>query len=1071
MAERSIKVVFRANTADFRSQVKQAAVSLDELVVKVDKSGKVADTSMGRLAQSARLQADAWQTVGASVAAGGAVITGAVAASTKAAISWESAWTGVLKTVDGTSEQLGRISDGLRDMAVETGMSHAELAAVAEAAGQLGIQTDNVLSFTRAMVEMGVSTNLSAEEAAMTLARFANIMQTSQDKFPNLGASLVELGNNFETTEAEIAQMSLRLASAGHQIGLTEGDVFGLATAMSSMGIEAEAGGTAMSKLMIDIRRAVDTGGEKLALFAKTAGMSAEQFKAAFQKDAAGAIISFMTGLGKMEEAGQSTQATLDELGITEVRMSNAVRSLSGNYTKLSSAVQAGNTAFREGTALTEEAGKRFDTVAQKLKGAWNQIVNFAISVGQALAPVVGVFADAIQVVFGLLDKLPGPLKGIVGVLGALAGGATLAGGALLLLAPRIVDTARAVQTLRTANIPVVSNSLNLLAGKGKAAGIALKGMKLLGWAGIAATAASIAGPSLGKVTKSLNGIGGAAKSLEETLNNINFGKLESGKAFDFFTKGIGMDQEALTNWTGVEDFTDILHNLYGEGINFKRGLNRFFQMGEFGEINDQIRNTDKALAQLVSSGNLDKATSSFQALYESTDKTKPAIHNLIKAFPTYGDAMMAAANAAGLQIDETNKMKLLQGEFNSELAKSPEAMEAFNAKLEEGKQEAEEQAAALDKLRQARLALLGIGASLVDAELAFANAEDELRAAVSSGEVAFDSATNTLDIHTEAGKRAHEASKAYKETMRSTAEAMKNNGKGVDEITAKLQTMQDSYLSQVGAVAETEAQVQALLRTYGLFPEQIATVIAADNTSAIDSLSQVHAKIEQTNGQITIDGNPAEANQRIMELVNAMPDSEGFVTINGNRVPADATIGELIEYAKTKGTWIKVDADGSGVDRWVMEHHNKILGTAFFNIQERVISSGNPNVGRNMATRLGGNLMYDKGGYTGLGGKYEPAGIVHRGEYVMPKETVERWGVRFMEAIHHGTLKLPGYARGGLVHAAPFAPSVRVIQAGPPVLDGVRIVGRLDLGNGIEGVVDGVLAQRDRARAIANRR
>ncbi|MDE1643201.1 phage tail tape measure protein, partial [Actinotignum sanguinis] len=138
MAERSIKVVFRANTADFRSQVKQAAVSLDELVVKVDKSGKVADTSMGRLAQSARLQADAWQTVGASVAAGGAVITGAVAASTKAAISWESAWTGVLKTVDGTSEQLGRISDGLRDMAVETGMSHAELAAVAEAAGQLG---------------------------------------------------------------------------------------------------------------------------------------------------------------------------------------------------------------------------------------------------------------------------------------------------------------------------------------------------------------------------------------------------------------------------------------------------------------------------------------------------------------------------------------------------------------------------------------------------------------------------------------------------------------------------------------------------------------------------------------------------------------------------------------------------------------------------------------------------------------------------------------------------------------------------------------------------------------------
>jgi hypothetical protein len=32
-----------------------------------------------------------------------------------------------------------------------------------------------------------------------------------------------------------------------------------------------------------------------------------------------------------------------------------------------------------------------------------------------------------------------------------------------------------------------------------------------------------------------------------------------------------------------------------------------------------------------------------------------------------------------------------------------------------------------------------------------------------------------------------------------------------------------------------------------------------------------------------------------------------------------------------------------------------------------------------------------DKGGFTGQGGKYEPAGIVHRGEYVIPKEGVDQ--------------------------------------------------------------------------------
>lgn len=47
---------------------------------------------------------------------------------------------------------------------------------------------------------------------------------------------------------------------------------------------------------------------------------------------------------------------------------------------------------------------------------------------------------------------------------------------------------------------------------------------------------------------------------------------------------------------------------------------------------------------------------------------------------------------------------------------------------------------------------------------------------------------------------------------------------------------------------------------------------------------------------------------------------------------------------------------------------------------------------------------MFSEGGYTGAGGKYEPAGIVHRGEFVMPAETVSRYGVGAMEAIRSGT-------------------------------------------------------------------
>lgn len=61
--------------------------------------------------------------------------------------------------------------------------------------------------------------------------------------------------------------------------------------------------------------------------------------------------------------------------------------------------------------------------------------------------------------------------------------------------------------------------------------------------------------------------------------------------------------------------------------------------------------------------------------------------------------------------------------------------------------------------------------------------------------------------------------------------------------------------------------------------------------------------------------------------------------------------------------------------------------------------------------------LGFSEGGYTGNGGKYEPAGIVHRGEYVMPKEVVARIGVKNLEAIRRG---VPGYANGGSVGVIP---------------------------------------------------
>ncbi|MHC5848294.1 phage tail tape measure protein, partial [Streptococcus pyogenes] len=76
------------------------------------------------------------------------------------------------------------------------------------------------------------------------------------------GSAVVALGNNFATTEKDIVAMTNRIAASGKLAGLTNQEMLALATAMSSVGIEAEAGGTAMTQSLSAIERAVASGGD-----------------------------------------------------------------------------------------------------------------------------------------------------------------------------------------------------------------------------------------------------------------------------------------------------------------------------------------------------------------------------------------------------------------------------------------------------------------------------------------------------------------------------------------------------------------------------------------------------------------------------------------------------------------------------------------------------------------------------------------------------------------------------------------------------------------------------------------
>ena len=319
-------------------------------------------------------------------------------AAIKSSIDFESSFTSVRKTVDATEAQFEQLAATSKKMSTEVAAGTDEINEVMASGGQLGVATEHLSDFTRVMIDLGNSCeDLNAGDAATTIAQFANIMGTSQSQFSNIGSTLVDLGNNFATTEKPIMEMAHRMAGAGKQVGLIEAQVLGFAAALSSVGIEAQMGGSAFSKALIKMEVASATGGNALEDFGKVAGMSGQQFKALWDSDPAAAFQSFIVGLSKLDDEGESAIAVLDEIGIKEVRLRDTMLRAVNATDLFSRAQNMATSAWKKNTALSEEANKRYATTESKLKNLKNTALLFGQQIGDDLNPTIRSLTDGAE--------------------------------------------------------------------------------------------------------------------------------------------------------------------------------------------------------------------------------------------------------------------------------------------------------------------------------------------------------------------------------------------------------------------------------------------------------------------------------------------------------------------------------------------------------------------------------------------------------------------------------------------------------------------------------------------------
>lgn len=315
------------------------------------------------------------------------------------AVDYETAFAGVRKTVEATEEEYAALSAQIIEMSKIKPISASSIAGIAEIAGQLGVAKEDVLDFTEIMIDLGESTNLSSEDAASALAKFAAITGMQGSLYDRLGASIVALGNNFATTEADIVNMGLRIAGTGNAVGMSEAQIMAFSAAMSSVGLTAEAGGGSMSRFITMLQNAVSAGGDDLTAFANVAGMTADEFSQAFKTDSAAAILEFVKGLSESEDL----IGTITGLDINETEMQRMLTGLAGGADLLAEALALSSTAWAENTALTEEAAKRYETTASQFQILENKITALGQKFGDALLGPVNAVVDTLS---GWLDEI-----------------------------------------------------------------------------------------------------------------------------------------------------------------------------------------------------------------------------------------------------------------------------------------------------------------------------------------------------------------------------------------------------------------------------------------------------------------------------------------------------------------------------------------------------------------------------------------------------------------------------------------------------------------------------------------
>ncbi|MHA1347771.1 MAG: phage tail tape measure protein, partial [Candidatus Heimdallarchaeaceae archaeon] len=236
---------------------------------------------------------------------------------------------------------------------------------------------------------LGVATDLSGEEAATALTRILNVTGEGIETIDKFGSVIVALGNNFAATESEIVKVATEVSRSTAVFDVSSSQAAALATALRSVGVQAQIGGSAVGRAFRAIDQSIRDGGTSLQNLSTITGITGDQLKKTFEEDSTAVFQAFIEGLGEIENQGGSTTEALAAFGLKGDEILKVLPVLAKNSELLGDALSTAANELENTNALNTEAAKAFDTLLSRFQVFQNAVSNAAVNIGAELAPQI----------------------------------------------------------------------------------------------------------------------------------------------------------------------------------------------------------------------------------------------------------------------------------------------------------------------------------------------------------------------------------------------------------------------------------------------------------------------------------------------------------------------------------------------------------------------------------------------------------------------------------------------------------------------------------------------------------